>query len=89
MCGFLEYSQTCALIITTYISTIFITLKGNAACSGNHSPFLSLARRGQPQSTTPLLSVPIDLPLLNTYMEYVYGIIQYVTFCLAFLSLNV
>jgi len=30
MCGFLEYSQTCALVITTYISTIFITLKGNA-----------------------------------------------------------
>ena len=48
MCGFLEYSQTCALIITTYVSTIFITLKGNATCSGNHSPFLPLARHGQP-----------------------------------------
>lgn len=48
MCGFLEYSQTCAPIITTYVSTIFITLKGNAASSGNHPPFLSLAWCGQP-----------------------------------------
>ena len=62
-------------ITTIYLQNIFITPKRNFVTITSHSLFSSSP---QPLATTNLLSVSIDLPILDFCIN---GIIQYVAFC--------